>query len=102
MNSKSLSTWYSLITKKLSTILTVSITETCAWEALRRKGLPEKIFGLIEAQYRAFSCRVLYNGVLSDPIRVVAGVRQECILSSLLFLIVFDEILVGAIDCELK
>lgn len=70
------------------------------WEALSRKGLPMKIIGLIEAQYRAFSYRALHNGVLSDPIRVVAGVMQACILSPLLFLIVFDDILVDAIDCE--
>lgn len=70
------------------------------WGALRRKGVPEKIIGLIEAQYEAFTCRVLHNGVLSEPIRVVAGVRQGCILSPLLFLIVIDEILIGAIDRE--
>lgn len=68
------------------------------WEALRRKGVPEKIVSLIEAQYEAFVCRVLHDGVLSDPIRVVAGVRQGCILSPLLFLIVMDEVLVGAMD----
>ncbi|XP_058828393.1 uncharacterized protein LOC131688238 [Topomyia yanbarensis] len=68
------------------------------WGALRRKGVPEKIIGLIEAQYEAFSCRILPDGVLSDPIRVVAEIRQGCILSPLLFLIVIDEILVGAID----
>ncbi|XP_058828180.1 uncharacterized protein LOC131688052 [Topomyia yanbarensis] len=70
------------------------------WGALRRKGVPEKIIGLIKAQHEAFSCRILHDGVLSDPIRVVTGVRQGCILSSLLFFIVIDENLVGAIDCE--
>ncbi|XP_058811252.1 uncharacterized protein LOC131676147 [Topomyia yanbarensis] len=55
---------------------------------------------LIEAQYEAFSCRILHDGVLSDPIRVVAGVRQGCILSQLLFLAVIDEVLIGAIDRE--
>jgi len=68
------------------------------WEALRRKGVPEKIVTLIEAQYEAFVCRVLHDGVLSDPIRVAAGVRQGCILSPLLFLIVIDEVLVEAMD----
>ncbi|XP_055633276.1 uncharacterized protein LOC129773658 [Toxorhynchites rutilus septentrionalis] len=58
------------------------------WAALRRRGVPEKLVHLIEAQYEAFSCKVLHNGVLSDPIRVTAGVRQGCILSLLLFLIV--------------
>ncbi|KXJ78960.1 hypothetical protein RP20_CCG002837 [Aedes albopictus] len=70
------------------------------WEALRCKGVPEKMIGLIEAQYRAFSCSVLHNGVLSDPIRVAAGVRQGCVLSTLLFLILIDEILVGTSDRE--
>jgi hypothetical protein len=68
------------------------------WAALRRRGVPEKLVHLIEAQYEAFSCKVLHDGVLSDPIRVTAGVRQGCILSPLLFLIVMDEILIGAID----
>ena len=68
------------------------------WSALRRRGVPDKLVHLIEAQYEAFSCKVLHNGVLSDPIRVTAGVRQGCILSPLLFLIVMDEILAEAID----
>ncbi|XP_055527177.1 uncharacterized protein LOC129719794 [Wyeomyia smithii] len=46
----------------------------------------------------AFTYRVLHNEALPEPIRVVAGVRQGCILSLLLFLIVIDEILVNAID----
>ena len=68
------------------------------WSALRRRGVPEKLVHLIEAQYEAFTCKVLHDGVLSDHIRVTAGVRQGCLLSPLLFLIVMDEILVGAID----
>ncbi|XP_065091614.1 ankyrin-1-like [Ochlerotatus camptorhynchus] len=67
------------------------------WGALRRKGVPDKIVNLIEAQYEALSCRVLHNGALSDPIRVIADVRQRCILPPLLFLIVIDEIMVGAV-----
>lgn len=58
------------------------------WVALKRKVVSEKIVDLIEAQYEAFMCRVLHYDVLSDSIRVAAGVRQGCILSSLLFLII--------------
>lgn len=47
----------------------------------------------------------MHNGVLFRPIRVVAGVRQECILLPKLFLIVIDEVLAGTMDrvqnCEL-
>ncbi|XP_058448792.1 uncharacterized protein LOC131428765 [Malaya genurostris] len=67
------------------------------WGALRRKGIPDKIVNLIEAQYEAFACKVLHNGALSDSIRVVSGVMKRCILSPPLFLIVIDEIMVGAI-----
>lgn len=58
------------------------------WDALRRKGVPEKIVDVIGARYKVFTCRV----------RVVAGVRKGCIQSPLLILIVIDEILAGAID----
>ena len=40
--------------------------------------LPNKIVGHIEVQYKAFTYRVLHNGTLSNPIWVVAGVRQGC------------------------
>lgn len=64
--------------------------------ALRRKGVPDKISNLINVQYEAFTCRVLHNGAYSDPARVVAVVRQGCILSPLLFVIVIDKTMGGA------
>ncbi|XP_065074997.1 uncharacterized protein LOC135698791 [Ochlerotatus camptorhynchus] len=72
-----------------------SLNHENLWGALRRKRVPDKFVNLIEAyQYQAFTCRVLHNEALSDPIRVLGGVRQECILSPLLFLIVIDEIMI--------
>lgn len=63
------------------------------WNAMKRKGIPEKLINLVKAQYTSFICRVLHKGNLSDPILCRSGVRQGCILSPLLFLLVLDEIL---------
>lgn len=68
------------------------------WAALARKGVPDKLINLIKAQYEGFLCRVLHDGNLSEPIHPNVGVRQGCILSPLLFLVVIDEILSNSID----
>jgi hypothetical protein len=70
------------------------------WEAMDRKGIPSKLIELIRKQYLEIKCRVLHNGMLSDPIHCESGVRQVCILSPLLFLIVLDEILLKSLDCK--
>uniref|UniRef100_A0A1B0GLA1 Uncharacterized protein n=1 Tax=Lutzomyia longipalpis TaxID=7200 RepID=A0A1B0GLA1_LUTLO len=57
------------------------------WDALRRKGVPENLVGLIKAQYDSFVCRVLHDGVLSDPIRVVAGAGVHLVSAALSHLI---------------
>lgn len=63
------------------------------WKTMKRKGIPDKLINLIKAQYTNFMCRVLHKGNLSDPIECKSGVRQGCILSPLLFLLVIDEVL---------
>lgn len=63
------------------------------WDSLKRKGVPEKLINLIKTQYARFTCRVLHKGGLSEPIPCESGVRQGCILSPLIFLIVLDEVL---------
>jgi hypothetical protein len=68
------------------------------WLALRRRGIPPKLIALIKAQYDGFRCRVLHNGRLSEPFATNCGVRQGCILSPILFLIVIDDILSRAVD----
>nr|XP_032513083.1 uncharacterized protein LOC116767039 [Danaus plexippus plexippus] len=66
---------------------------TGIWERLREVGVPDKIINLIKALYRKYSCKVIHNGLLSEDIPVNAGVRQGCLLSPILFLVVLDGIM---------
>ena len=53
---------------------------------------------MIKEGYKDFSCRVLHEGQLSDSIKTSSGVRQGCLLSPLLFLLVMDGVLLTALD----
>nr|XP_032516227.1 uncharacterized protein LOC116769294 [Danaus plexippus plexippus] len=46
-----------------------------------------------KALYRKYYCRVTHNGLLSEDIPVNAGIRQECLLSPILFLVVLHGIM---------
>jgi sorting nexin-29 len=70
-----------------------SINKECIWNALRERGLPNKCINLIKEGYNHFSCRVLHNNQLSEPFTTISEVRQGCLLSPLLFLVVLDGVL---------
>lgn len=70
-----------------------SINRECIWVALRNRGLPEKLIRLIKIGYTGYRCRVLHKGILTEPFPTETGVRQGCILSPLLFLIIMDEVM---------
>ena len=53
-----------------------SIDRNCIWNALSRRGTPQKIINIIKATYDGAKCRVLHNGKLSEPFEVKSGVRQ--------------------------
>ena len=67
------------------------------WESLSRKGIPEKLIAVIKASYVNARCSVLHNGQLTRSFAVNQGVRQGCILSPILFLVVIDDILTAAV-----
>ena len=66
-----------------------SIHRDCICTVLRNRAVPEKI---IRATYDA-KCRVLHKNKLSEPFKVRSDVRQGCILSPVLFLIVLRDVL---------
>jgi hypothetical protein len=60
--------------------------------------LPGKFVNIIKELYNGFECCVLHNGQLTDPFTTVSGVRQGCLLSAIIFLIVLDEVLRRSLD----
>jgi endonuclease/exonuclease/phosphatase family metal-dependent hydrolase len=69
-----------------------SISRECIWAEMQNIGVPNKIISLIRSSYDGFKCRVIHNNNLSDPFPTVSGVRQGCLLSPLLFLVVMDAV----------
>ena len=79
-----------------------SLSRTWIWDELKVRGLPSKFINIIKEGYEDFSCRVLHEGQLSDSIKTTSGVRQGCLLSPLLFLLVMDGVLRRALDGKKK
>ena len=67
-----------------------SIDRQTIWNILLHYGVPNKIVSIIRKLYEGFSCQVIHNGRLSDEFEISSGVRQGCLLSPLLFLVVLD------------
>ena len=67
-----------------------SVTREYIWDILKAYGVPTKIIKLIRIFYDNYECSVLHNGQLSDWFSVRTGVRQGCVISPLIFLVVVD------------
>ena len=67
-----------------------SISREVLWRLLRHYGLPVKIVTIIRALYEGFSAQVVHNGQKTEPVSMRTRVRQGCLLSPLLFLVILD------------
>jgi len=67
-----------------------SVDRESIWSILRHYGVPAKMVNIIQQLYDGFSCQVIHDGRLSEEFLVTTGVRQGCLLSPLLFLVVLD------------
>nr|KAG5695304.1 hypothetical protein BaRGS_028239 [Batillaria attramentaria] len=70
-----------------------SVDREALWKLLRHYGVPGKIISLIQCTYQDMSCRIAHAGQLSESFEVKTGVRQGCLLSPFLFLLVIDRIM---------
>ncbi|VDP52259.1 unnamed protein product [Schistosoma curassoni] len=67
-----------------------SVDRRTLWKLLRHYGVSEKIVNIIRNSYDGLQCKVVHGGQLTDAFQVRTGVRQGCLLSPFLFLLVVD------------
>ena len=70
-----------------------SVDRETMWKLLRHCGVPEKIISLFRCTFQDISCRIAHACQLSESFKVKTGVRQGCLLSPFLFLLVIDWIM---------
>jgi len=70
-----------------------SVDHNTLCKILRHYGIPEKFIAIIQQSYYNSKIRVIHNRELTSPFSVKSGVRQGCILSPMLFLLVIDWII---------
>ena len=70
-----------------------SVDRSTLWKLLQHYGIPEKIIWMIRLAYEPSTCQVIHGNTLTEPFTVLSGVRQGCLLSPFLFLLVMDWIM---------
>ncbi|VDP25421.1 unnamed protein product [Schistosoma margrebowiei] len=66
---------------------------TTLWKLLRHYGVPQNIVNIIQSSYDGLNCKIVDGGQLTKSFEVKTGVRQGCLLSPSLFLLVIDWIM---------
>ena len=73
-----------------------SVHHTTLWNILRSYGFPGKIVNILSSFYLKNQCCVRHVGQQSEWFQVKSGVRQGCVISPLLFLVVIDWVMKSA------
>ena len=67
-----------------------SIHHPSLWKILQAYGFPQKVINILKDMYADNQCCVRHDGQHSDWFHVKTGVRQGCVISPVLFLVVID------------
>ena len=70
-----------------------SVKRETMWLTIQEYGIPRKIIQIIKILYDRFKWKISHEGKLSDFIEVRNGVRQGCILSPTIFLLILDRVM---------
>nr|KAG5701747.1 hypothetical protein BaRGS_004349 [Batillaria attramentaria] len=75
-----------------------SVDREAIWKLMQHYGIPSKLINIIQQLYEDSTCQIIHNGKLTNPFPVKTGVRQGCILSPTIFLVVIDWIMRGTTE----
>ena len=67
-----------------------SIHRETPWKIMKAYGIPLKIINMIKALYKDTKVAVIHNGTKTDWFDIKSGVKQGCVMSGFLFLLVVD------------
>ena len=70
-----------------------SVDRETLWKLLRHYGVPKKIISRIRCTFQDMSCKIAHASQLSESFEVKTGVRQGCLPSPFLVLLVIDWIM---------
>jgi hypothetical protein len=70
-----------------------SVDRETIWKLMQHYGIPPKLVSIIQQLYEDSSCQIIHNRKLTNSFVVKTGVRQGCMLSPTIFLIVMDWIM---------
>ncbi|VDP68166.1 unnamed protein product [Schistosoma mattheei] len=75
-----------------------SVDKTTLWKLLRHYGVPDKMVNIIWNSYDGLKGKIVHEGQLTDSFEVKIRVRQGCLLSYFLFLLMIDRIMKTSIS----
>ena len=70
-----------------------SIHRETLWKIMRQYGIPGKYIRLVKMFYDNDRCSVLTEGGIGESFSVKSGVKQGCVMSGFLFILVIDWIM---------
>ena len=75
-----------------------SIDRETLWKIMKAYGIPDKFIALVKAFYRNSRAAVLHGDGMSEWFEIKSGVKQGCVMSGFLFLLVIDWIMRRTVD----
>ena len=75
-----------------------SVHRETLWKLLKIYGIPDKLVNMIKAMHRNIKCAVIDRIETLQWLDVKSGVKQGCVMSNLLFLIVMDWIMMKTVE----
>ena len=70
-----------------------SVHRDSLWNIMESYGIPDKFFRVITGIFDGFECAVIDGGETSQWFKINTGVKQGCVMSGFIFLLIFDWIM---------